>query len=364
MNIGNRTIRSLFLSPTRLVWLIALLCVFPTCAQSQNLAVVQPSGTEESIGQPLLGDQSAGSISGTVVDRTGATIVAALVTLSRGDQSQSQEVSSDDNGQFSFANLVPGPFQITITAAGFAAQTFAGRLCPNESYVAKPATLDLATAVSEVRVIVPRSQVAEDEVKVEEKQRVLGFVPNFYVSYIPDAVPLTSKQKFELAWKMTLDPVTFALTGVVAGNEQAQNDFSAYGQGPRGYARRFGAAYADTATSTLIAGAILPSLLRQDPRYFYKGTGRTGSRILYAIANSVICLGDNQRWQPNYSNILGNLAAGGISNLYYPSEDRGIGLTFENALIQIGTSATTNLLEEFVLRKLTPNAPYRYRAKS
>jgi hypothetical protein len=107
-------------------------------------------------------------------------------------------------------------------------------------------------------------------------------------------------------------------------------------------------------TSTFIGSAILPSFLKQDPRYFYKGSGTAGSRILYAIANSVICKGDNGRWQANYSNILGSLASGGISNLYYPPQDRnGSGLTFENAAIEIGATAAANLLQEFFIRKLT-----------
>ena len=83
-----------------------------------------------------------------------------------------------------------------------------------------------------------------------------------------------------------------------------------------------------------------------------------GSRIMYAIANSVICKGDNRRWQANYSGILGGLAAGGVSNLYYPANDRdGLGLTFENAGIGIGGTAVANLFQEFVVRKLTPKVP-------
>jgi hypothetical protein len=143
-----------------------------------------------------------------------------------------------------------------------------------------------------------------------------------------------------------------------AGVEQAQNHFEGYGQGAEGYAKRFGAGYADTITGTFIGGAILPSLLKQDPRYFYKGQGSIESRALYAIANSVICKGDNRRWQVNYSNILGSLAAGGLSNLYYPSDDRnGAGLTFENAAIGIGSTAVANLFQEFLIRKLTPKLP-------
>jgi hypothetical protein len=110
-------------------------------------------------------------------------------------------------------------------------------------------------------------------------------------------------------------------------------------------------------TGTFIGSAILPAVLKQDPRYFYKGTGTKKSRVLYALANAVICKGDNGHWQPNYSAILGGIASGGISNLYYPSSDRGAGLIFENALIGMGTTAAANILQEFVIRKLTPHAP-------
>lgn len=218
--------------------------------------------------------------------------------------------------------------------------------------------LAVATAVTEVEVGLSPTEVAEEEIKVEEKQRVLGAIPNFYVSYVHDAAPLTSKQKFKLAWKTVIDPFTFAVVAGAAGVEQAQNHFAEYGQGASGYGKRFGAGYGDTIAGTFIGSAILPSLLKQDPRYFYKGTGSTGSRFLYAIANALICKGDNGRWQVNYSNILGNLAAGGISNLYYPDQDRnGAGLTFENGAIGVGATAIANLFQEFVVRKLTRNAP-------
>jgi hypothetical protein len=118
-----------------------------------------------------------------------------------------------------------------------------------------------------------------------------------------------------------------------------------------------GAGYADTVSGTFLGGAVFPALLKQDPRYFYKGTGSKRSRILYAIANAVICKGDNRRWQANYSNILGSLAAGGISNLYYPQSNRGAALTFENTAIGIGGTAVANLFQEFVVKKFTRNVP-------
>ena len=285
--------------------------------------------------------------------------------LTREGESAGQELLSGDDGEFYFANVAPGLFQLTITAEGFATQAVSGTLHPGESYVVPPIALALAANNTEVRVSVPRVELAEEEIHEEEQQRVLAFIPNFYVSYIPNAVPLTAKQKFKLAFRTTIDPVTFGLTAAVAGIQQANNVFSGYGQGAAGYGKRYGAAYADLVTGTFIGSAILPSLLKQDPRYFYKGTGSVGSRIRYAIANAVICKGDNGRWQPNYSSILGGLASGGISNLYYPTMNRdGAALTFENTAIGIGESAAANILQEFVIRRLTSNVPGRQPGKN
>jgi hypothetical protein len=318
---------------------------------------VAAPGTGASAGEQLQDQSLSGSISGTIVDRTGAVVGGARVRITREGQSPNQETTSNDDGQFSFANIAPGPFQLTITSAGLATQAFSGTLHSAEIYVVPQIVMAVATAVTEVDVVVPRAEVAEEEIKNQEKQRVFGVFPNFYVSYVPNAAPLNSKQKFQLAWRTTIDPVNFVLIGAVAGVQQAQNSFGGYGQGAAGYGSRYGAAYGDFVTGTFIGSAILPSVLKQDPRYFYKGTGSTRSRILYAIANAVICKGDNGHWQPNYSSILGSLASGGISNAYYPPKDRGAELVFENALIGIGESAAANLLQEFVIRKLTPNVP-------
>jgi hypothetical protein len=320
-------------------------------------------GAEHSPEQPASGTLP-GIINGTIVDQSGAILAGARVRLTRTgtgiaeDQSQSQEVLSGSDGQFSFANIAPGPFQLTITSADFATRTSSGILRSGEIYVVPLIALAVATNVTDVEVGLSQTEVAEEEIKLEEKQRVLGILPNFYVSYIPNAAPLNSKQKFKLAFRTVVDPFTFVFVGGAAGVEQAQNHFAGYGQGAQGYAKRFGAGYADMVSGTFIGAAILPSLLKQDPRYFYKGTGSKASRFLYAIANAVICKGDNKRWQINYSNILGSLAAGGVSNLYYPAQDRnGAGLTLENGAIGVGATAVANLFQEFVIRKLTPKIP-------
>jgi hypothetical protein len=341
--------------------LFGLLCGIPALAQSSHApASPAPESAFASLSGGLglnVDPQALATINGTVVDQSGAAVPNALVKLTREDSSLNQEVQTDENGQFSFTNLAPGSFQLIISSEGFATKVLSGALQPGEASLVPQVTLILTAASTEVRVVLSRTEIAQDQIKEEEKQRVLGVIPNFYVSYVPNAVPLSPKQKFQLAWKATVDPVSFGITGVVAGIQQAQNDFSGYGQGFSGYARRYGASYGTFIASTYVGSAILPSLLKQDPRYFYKGTGTKRSRVLYALANSVICKGDNGHWEPNYSGIIGSLAAGGISNLYYPPQNRdGLELTLENALIGIGESAAVNLLQEFVIRRLTPSA--------
>jgi hypothetical protein len=349
-----------------LLFILAILSWGRLCVAQASQQFAPPDQQnihEHSPGQPAAPQLLSGSISGTIVDPSGALVAGARVTLAPEDQSARQEALTDGNGQFSFTNVAPGPFHLAVASAGFAPQTVSGVLHPGETETVPQVALAVASNLTEVNVALTRNDIAteaEAEIKVEEKQRVLGIVPNFYVSYIPHAAPLTSKQKFKLATRSLVDPFTLLVVGASAGVEQAQNHFFEYGQGAQGYAKRFGANYGDAVSGIFIGGAVLPSLLKQDPRYFYKGTGSARSRFLYALAMSVVCKGDNGRWQPNYSGILGSLAAGGISNLYYPSEDRNsAALTFDNTAIGIASTAITNVLQEFVMRRLTPHTPPR-----
>ncbi|MFY9733013.1 MAG: carboxypeptidase-like regulatory domain-containing protein [Candidatus Acidiferrales bacterium] len=334
------------------------LCLSLVSASSVAFAQSQPQANQQSQdGHGADAVASPGTISSQIADKSEAAIVGAHVTLKLDDQPATQEAVADNNGQFTFTDIPPGPFQLTISSPGFTTQTFSGVLHAGEVDVLPMIQLPLATAVTEVHVAAPTEELAEVQIQEQEKQRVLGVFPNFYVSYDPNAVALRPKQKFELAWKSTIDPVTFVLIGAVAGIQQSQNTFGGYGQGAQGYAKRYGAGFADYVTGTFIGGAILPSLLKQDPRYFYKGTGSKTSRALYAISMAVICKGDNGHWQFNYSAILGSLISGGLSNSYYPQHDRGAALTFENTAMGIGTAAAANLFQEFIVKKITPNLP-------
>jgi hypothetical protein len=309
---------------------------------------------------PAPAQAATGSIHGVVVDRDGDVCEGATVELvESGSAVNSQRsVASDSEGEFEFAGVPSGAFKLTISSKGFASQVLSGVLHPGENYEPKRIVLLAVAPTSEVRVTASEEEIASEQLHEEEQQRVLGVVPNFYVTYVPNAPPLTSRQKYSLAWKSTVDPITILISGMSAGIEQANNSFGGYGQGAQGYAKRFGANFSDNFIGTMIGAAILPSLLKQDPRYFYKGTGTIRSRVFYAIANSVICKGDNGHWQTNYSAISGGLAAGAISNLYYPASNRsGVALSFENAGIGTAEGAVQNLVQEFIVRRFTPRVP-------
>jgi hypothetical protein len=323
-------------------------------AQGADGATSEGGGAEASAAPQEPDRQLPGNISGTVVVQTGAAAAGAQVELTHGDQSPKQEVMSGDNGQYSFANVPSGPFHLTISAPGFATHEFDGTLQPGQAFIVPEVMLSVETAVTEVRVEMTQIEVAQEQIKEQEKQRVFGIIPNFYVTYVPDPAPLIPRQKFQLAFRSVIDPFTFIAVGFLAGLQQAADEFGAYGQGAEGYAKRYGAAYGNVVASTFIGSAILPTLFKQDPRYFYKGTGSTKSRLGYALANAVICKGDNKKWQFNYSEVIGAFATGAISYTYYPEGDRH-GVIWENGLIKLGESAVAGVFQEFVLRKLTPH---------
>jgi hypothetical protein len=306
---------------------------------------------------------SVATLTGTIVDRDGDSIPGAHITLTHDTPASAGEALprvaiSTADGRFSFPDLSPGPFKLAIVAYGFVPREASGELHVGETLELPQIPL-FSGSITDVQVTASQADIAEAQINQAEKQRVLAIFPNFYVSYIPNPVPLNAKQKFELAAKTLIDPVSFGLNGVAAGVQQGENTFSGYGQGSLGYSKRYAADYGSFLTGTLIGGAALPILLKQDPRYFYKGTGSIHSRVLYAIANAVICKGDNHRWQFNYSSIFGSLAAAGLANLYIPTSNRsGAGEIFEGtAALGTGISAVTNLLQEFLVRKLTPHVP-------
>jgi hypothetical protein len=345
----------------RLIWLSlpVLLCSFsawsqqPPMNETANGAPGDSQATQASGGLQHA-EHEVGSISGKIVDQSGANIAGAVVKLTREGQSSGFDATSNEDGLFAFTNVAPGPFQLTISSPGLASQNVSGTLRSGEAYVTPLIMLIITTQVTEVHVGLPPEELADVQIKEQEKQRVLGVIPNFYVSYDANPAPITTKHKFGLAWKSASDPFTLVGVGVLAGLGQAGDRWGDYGQGAQGYAKRYGASYANVFAATFIGGAIMPSVLKQDPRYFYKGRGSKRSRFLYAAASSVICKGDNGQWQPNYSNVIGSFAGAGLQVLYLPANDRrGSGFVVSSALIRLGETSLAGVLQEFVFPKLT-----------
>jgi len=271
-------------------------------------------------------DRQFGSISGTVLDVNGDLVPGALVTLECPTPCENQTATANDTAAFDFRDLkLEVPYQVRISVNGFEDWTSpAIVLTPDRSVFYVTGTkLKIADASTTVTNYASTAQIAVEQVHLEEEQRVLGFIPNFYVVYdSQNAVPLTAKLKFQLAMRVSVDLVTVAGVGFMAGARQAARTPD-YVLGAKGYGQRFGAEAADGISDILIGGAILPSILHQDPRYYYQGTGTTRLRLGHALSSPFVCRGDNGRWQPNYSSMGGDLASSALMDTYYPQSNRG-----------------------------------------
>jgi hypothetical protein len=208
-----------------------------------------------------------------------------------------------------------------------------------------------------------KKSASEAELQKELHQRIGVVVPNFNAVLDGNNLPLTPGQKMRASFRSAVDPYQFGLALFTSAIGQAQNSHSStdpipgtnpvqymkegYQQGWGAYGKRFGAAYTDQFNGTILGNGVFPVLLHQDARYFRMGSGPVGKRFLYALSTTIRCKGDNGKWQPNFSNLLGNMAAGGISNLYYPKDDRGFGLTIEQGFLVTAEGAFGGLLIEF-----------------
>ncbi|HKW63817.1 MAG TPA: carboxypeptidase-like regulatory domain-containing protein [Candidatus Acidoferrum sp.] len=301
--------------------------------------------------------QKTASISGTVLDSTGAAIPGAQVSLALKDGSRLESVKSGANGEFSLIEVPAGSYLVIVEAVGFAPfKTEEFMVATQQVYSLRTITLSVAEQTTSV-VVRPTEVIAAEQIKTEEKQRVLGIVPNFYVSFTPDAAPLTSKQKFSLSAHDAFDWASFAAVSVGAGAEQATNAFKGYGQGAAGYGKRWGALFASARSNDLLSHYVFASLFHQDPRYFYQGTGTKKSRLLHALSYAFVARGDNGKNMPNYTYILADICSGALSNAYYPPANRGAGLVFTNAAIALAARAGQGVLEEFIGKRFTKNAP-------
>jgi Carboxypeptidase regulatory-like domain len=310
--------------------------------------------------QALPSAPHVGTMIGTVLDVDGDTVPGASVALQGPARDDHRTLVTQENGFFKLDDLKPGvPYRVSVTAQGFSNWiSNAVVLEPGQFFILSGITLRIAAVETTINVV-PPEQIAVEQVKALEQQRVLGFIPNFYVSYEANPVPLSAKLKFRLALRALVDPVTIAGFAFNAGIYQAIDYPSGYQQGAKGFGQRLGATFAGGWTNVMVGDAILPSLLHQDPRYFYQGTGTTKSRLLHALGSGFVTKGDEGNREINYSNIGGDLASGAIAYAYYPNRNRDAGLIVRSALIGAGGRMANAVLQEFVLRKITS----RHRSK-
>ena len=210
--------------------------------------------------------------------------------------------------------------------------------------------LDLAATSTQVQEKPSRQEEGQsppESKSKKESERIFGVVPAFSITDAKNLPPLKSKDKFNLFVRGTLDPFPFVVYGIQAGIEQANDTHSGYGQGAAGYARRFGAAVGDGTSARFFSTYAFPSLLHQDPRYFRKGEGSGWSRVGYSISRGFVTRSDSGKTQPNWSNLMGKFTGAGLSNLYYPSEDRGASLTLSRVAISLSYQMLGNLAIEF-----------------
>jgi hypothetical protein len=347
---------------------LLLLCAITATANAQQRTTeLRTSSSLPDAPQPQLGQQSSAeqtpsaegsaSVSGVVLDVSGAAVPGAQVSLTHRDGIQVRTLISGGNGEFAFTKLPAGSYLVIVNVKGFAPFTSAEFVVTaQQSYEVPKISLSVAMADTEVTVR-PTDVIAAEQIKAEEKQRFIGVIPNFYISYVHDPAPMTTKQKFSLASHDTFDPVSLIGVGLAAGIEQANNTYAGYGEGAAGYGKRFAAKFGDGRTSDFLSHAVFPSLFHQDPRYFYQGTGSVKSRMLHAASFAIITRSDSGKPMPNYSYFLGDIGSGAISNLYYPHADRGIGLVFTNAAIGIAGKAGGTIIREFFSKRITTNVP-------
>jgi hypothetical protein len=181
------------------------------------------------------------------------------------------------------------------------------------------------------------------------KDRLFYAMPNFStVESSQHLPPLTTGQKFKLVTRSAFDPFQFAWYGAIAGVSQATNSEPGYGQGWGAYWIRYASAFGDGLTESYMVGAVFPSILKQDPRYYELGHGSFLHRTGYALSRLVITRSDAGKTQFNASEIFGSaVAAGIVTYSYHPHEDKTLSNTASVWGTQVAYDAIAIELKEF-----------------
>jgi hypothetical protein len=333
--------------PISLAFLFTLLA-WALTAGAQTVA----SGPPALPGAPAA---QAATVSGTVLDTNDNVVPGAKVSAETIAGDDRHEAVASDNAAFTIDGLQPGSMYLfKVRAEGFSDWTSPPiTLQAGQFLYLREVRLRVKADTTSITVYASENQVATEQVSLEEHQRVFGFVPNTYVTYDgANAAPLTSRMKFQLAMKTAENPVTIGGVFLLAGMYQAGGTPD-YQQGAAGYGERVGAIGAEGFANIMIGGAILPSVLHQDPRYFYQGTGTRKSRLVHALTAPLIARGDNGQKEINFSSMGGDLATGAMLTAWYPNSNRGASLVFTSFALSTGERAINGVVQEFLLPRLT-----------
>jgi hypothetical protein len=299
------------------------------------------------------------SVNGTVTDTNGSLIPGAKVEIVSVTHDDSQTALAEDDGTFQFDTLKPGAaYVVRVGADGAATWTSEPIvLQPGQVITLNDIRLKME-ATDSITVSASRTEIATAQVQLETQQRTFGFLPNFYIVYdSANAVPLTPKLKFKLALHTSFDPVTIAGVAFMSGVKQAAKTPS-YQLGATGYGERLGETAATGISNIMIGGAVLPSLLHQDPRYFYQGTGSTKSRLKHALSAALVARGDNGKNQFNLSSVGGDLSTSALQMAYYPQSNRTASMFIGQFGVATAERTLNNLLQEFFFVRFTSRAKF------
>lgn len=178
---------------------------------------------------------------------------------------------------------------------------------------------------------------------------MFGMIPDFENTNDTEAnrQPLTVRQKYVLSLHQAFDISAHIGDAFQAALQQAGNGQPRYGQGWGAYGQRFAAAEGDQITGSILIYGVLPSVLREDPRYFRQGRGSTIARVWYAINRTFVTRTDKGTYRFNTSETLGQLMSCSISTSYYPPQDRGVDRVFSNWAVNLGGNSAYNVLSEY-----------------
>jgi hypothetical protein len=334
--------------------------LFTVTAMALNLVLLLAASCAraQTVNAPSLAPRQPVRIKGVISDIQGGLVPGAHIVIACAQPQVTEQTTADAAGFFSIGGLPAGTYSVTISAPGLKTYAIHNlQLRPGETYSLPEVSLPIARTSADVTVTVTTEQIADAELHDELKQRVFGVLPNFYTSYQWDAAPLKPKQKLRLTVRAAIDPVFLGTTAITAGIQQAQNTYPEFGGGPAGYWSRYGADYGDAVIGRFMGSVVFASVFHQDPRYFVMGNGSWQRRSWHAISSTFMQRSDRtRRFEPAYSQFLGDATTGLLSSTYHPGSGPGK-LVLDDTILDLGNKAVNNLIREFVLRHLAKNVP-------